>query len=381
MVVELNVMDVESHPAKFYYQGPGSTHRFALHSDNMIHLQLYFAVGKNLPAEGNEFEEKYPESDISPYFKSLSLPNWYKDTKKNFINIHEHTTAFHDQTLPRIFIFTGKISNNAEAVHENYLNLGKHITKMTNAESEIIKKKEIVNCKAICKELKTDAEVMEKEANSLYTALFVFEQATGHERAENDKLNTILDTELPVMVNAHAGLLRDVVALLDQAADLDKKYIDRCISACITPVFLLVPIFGWIAAPTMAGIWGAAAVKFKEKREEKLKEMRAKQTEQNAQYKAYLMLNELHITTRQVSYIIKEALEVLKGMESAFSDMGKDFDSILTRITKIESGIDDPDLWETALSPQKIKATMEKWKRVQDSAEEFRTVGPTKVTT
>lgn len=39
------------------------------------------------------------------------------------------------------------------------------------------------------------------------------------------------------MVNAHAGLLRDVVALLDQAADLDKKYIDRCISACITPVF------------------------------------------------------------------------------------------------------------------------------------------------
>lgn len=94
------------------------------------------------------------------------------------------------------------------------------------------------------------------------------------------------------------------------------------------------------------------------------------------------MLNELHITTRQVSYLIKEALEVLKGMECknlmnsgwstgilmsylvAFSDMGKDFDSILTRITKIESGIDDPDLWETALSPQKIKATMEKWKRV-----------------
>lgn len=44
---------------------------------------------------------------------------------------------------------------------------------MTNAESEITKKKEIVNCKAICKDLKTDAEVMEKEANSLYTALFV----------------------------------------------------------------------------------------------------------------------------------------------------------------------------------------------------------------
>lgn len=131
MVAELNVIDVESHPAKFYYQGPGSTHRFALHSDNMIHLQLYFAVGKNLPAEGNEFEEKYPESDISPYFKSLSLPNWYKvrshhadpnngstqltsyccqkDTKKNFINIHEHTSAFHDQTLPRIFIFSRSI--------------------------------------------------------------------------------------------------------------------------------------------------------------------------------------------------------------------------------------------------------------------------------
>lgn len=90
--------------------------------------------------------------------------------------------------------------------------------------------------------------------------------------------------------------------------------------------------------------------------------------------------------------------------------MENDFDSILDRITKIENGIDQPDLWETTLSPQKLKVVVEKWKKVsfdltwvlsiaaagaclresersltliqvQNCADEFRTVGETNVGT
>lgn len=78
MATEPKDIDLALHPDQFYYEAPNSKHRFALNSTNMIQLQLYLAVGRGLPAEGTNFEVKYPGSNVKPYFDPPSLPNWYQ---------------------------------------------------------------------------------------------------------------------------------------------------------------------------------------------------------------------------------------------------------------------------------------------------------------
>ncbi|RUS33008.1 hypothetical protein BC938DRAFT_473518 [Jimgerdemannia flammicorona] len=356
-----------------------STGKFVFHNQDMYNIQKYTIYGASrVPETESKFKDAF---GVSPSEWQEDPNQLLHSTLTTYRNINAHCADFQNQTLGLIADLAGQVANHGTVAQGLYTEIIKIAIEIHNIEGNINQDpNETAEAKATRKNgliddvkafVKLQLTFVDPTINSIAgcaTRLAEFKTATAKDGAEVEGLSA--------KVKSAYG---DEQKIIDDFKELSKnltleinrcqtEYDGDCIMAETTPAYLAVPIFGWIAAPIVAGIYGAKAVQALKDRNAKQDELK-QETEKKDKALHFVQTYE-HVTTSlgDTHKSIDKAVECLGRVQGSWSQLKTDLEGIQNLLNvDLKPGM--ATVWYTTMPMEQAK-----WAKVATAASAYQLV-------
>jgi uncharacterized protein YukE len=224
--------------------------RFLLSEPEWHSVQAYCAAVMALPTTDSEIKIKLALT------KNDNVAD-FKDLRDRYVLMYQHVQDWDTKTMPKsidVATHVKKYGNNAKIYYGEMLKLAEAgLDKGTNKKDFL----EIVDNRA------KEAQKFAKEAAEVAEGVRKFHQQTNEDIGKMATLKGDYDKKYSSSNKKWQDADKKIKELQEQLKQANEAYEHACIVAGTTPTYAWVTILGFIAAVTVASIYGSEAVKLK----------------------------------------------------------------------------------------------------------------------
>ncbi|MGZ4113010.1 MAG: alpha-xenorhabdolysin family binary toxin subunit A [Tumebacillaceae bacterium] len=340
-------------------QTTGKPSPFLLSMEQWASISKYVGDSLKLPTTAEEFkklaliDQKENIDHLNPIFPV------YSDVKA-------HCTTWKDSTYPATVKLASDMVSYAGTTRTRYTDLNWKVRQYTKSRDPQEKAD-------LEEEIRSNIDTLKRTAQKYANNAAKVEQdiTTFANQTKQDQTNVAhLKKEYSDKYKKGNGELETLQTQIDaQKEILDKANADyrhAVVVAATTVTYAWIPIYGWIAGPVVAGVYGAkatAALKL-------IKETKEKIAKLDSDFKRdFFVVNTIDLANKGIEQVLKdinEALPVIQKIQGIWKAINDD----LTRLLEIfTEGLEGVAVKELDLG---LDEAIVQWKRISDEADAFR---------
>lgn len=229
-------------------QGEGES-PFLLNQKEWYTVQRYVENGLKLPTSESDIRNAIKLLPAEPFTDYERLKNAYSDVKT-------HCGEWKTTIFPATVQLANDIRNYSTKAPIYYRPINQYTDQLIeNPNNEIAKKK----LKQILENLSTDASNYASNASCVYDQIIEFVRECENDKRVLDNVATYYNDKYGVTSEEGKRLLEELNQATKDLEQANKDYDDNVTVAATTATYYWATIFGFIAAITVASIYGSAA--------------------------------------------------------------------------------------------------------------------------
>ncbi|MFI6574159.1 alpha-xenorhabdolysin family binary toxin subunit A [Nocardiopsis sp. NPDC050513] len=324
--------------------------RFLLSEAEWYSVQTYCAAVKKLPISDNEIKlklELLPDDDVAKF----------SDMRDQYKAMYEHVHGWDAVVTKSVGLATGinNYGRNAKTYYGELLDLA------TQGLSDPQRKKEFLE---IVDNRAAEAKKYAAEATAVTEGVRKFHQQTSEDAVRMGKLKEKYDKEYDHENEAWKKVDKEIKDMENELTALRDDYNHACVVAGTTPTYAWCTVFGFIAAVTVAGIYGKKAAELKSRIDEienKLGVLKG-QLNRNAHIRMSVKVAQGSVT--ETKGLTDRALHTLGKMRGGW-------ESIERNLKDIAKLVDEDIRKAESLVKLQVKQAINDWENVAGQAQDY----------
>ncbi|KAJ2903884.1 hypothetical protein MKZ38_009170 [Zalerion maritima] len=326
---------------------------FVLNSTSFIDLQMYVQAALRLPSSTEMFMNTYPESAFKDYFSSDKMLYGATGYIANFAEDAERYTADLVEAL-QVLITPGVTMDQPEAIH---------------AKS---------TARSVLRKLGRYAKETNEECHSTVLRLQGFETQTRVDKNELSKLSARLEKVMPSENERNSTLKRildEAKAMVSAAREAVAKEKEKFLDSRTKKWYHFIPIIGAIIL-IVDIVRSNGFLKTMRSLEKNYADARKNAKNEEVQLmQAYHQVDHLVDAFGDIESTIKDAIDAVNEMKTAFANLETDFSMIQRRLQDVDGDIDEDFMEDRVVALDDLRNAEEVWSRVYVLSKQFQDNG------
>ena len=333
---------------------------FVLNSASWLSIKLYAENSLELPITENLMRHSFALPKKENFTQFQDLLETYKD-------IHETADHWNRTVYPEIISHAHDLKNYA-SLRDKFLDpITKSLATFFQTQSESDRK----NALAYITLLKKYTENSRDKSGESLQHLTDFNADITQQIAQLQLLDEKY-SELSLLGTEQ--LEKDLVRFHKTINQLHDQYHHNVVVAATTPTYAWIPVYGWISAPIVAGVYGSKAVKVKAHIEELEKDIESTNVEIKYKKKVVVSYKNAHLSLTKVSKDTSIAKSKIEALNTAWMSLHADLEHAVELLNNAsgENGIKHAEAGIAAhLTQFQFEQVRGTWRTISSKAEKF----------